>query len=168
MPNFPDSDISAIRPPSVTGKEEIPYKYCLRRICSWYPLTSPPCPLLPQKRHYATIDVLSLVWKCVVPYCGLLMGTDSKGMKTARQISPAVTCLQQGAGTISLCQKQEDIPSGREAFQSLSTAAYLYWPPFCNSHYFVCGVMKGLVSTLSVCCCCKRCRRTTGECTRVA
>lgn len=90
MPNFSDSDISAIRPPSVTGKEEIPHKYCLRRICSWYPLPhlSSPFPLLPQQRHYAALDVLSLVWKCVVPYCGLLMGTDSKGMETASQFLP--------------------------------------------------------------------------------
>lgn len=50
MANFPlpDTDISAIRLPSVTGKEIYPtplFKYCQRRICSWYPDTPlPPSP----------------------------------------------------------------------------------------------------------------------------
>lgn len=87
MANFPlpDTDISAIRLPSVTGKEIHPtHPPSSSNTVSGESLPDTLIPpyhhqhhlrhtLHPRRQHYAVLDVLSLVWECVVPHCCLLM-----------------------------------------------------------------------------------------------
>lgn len=91
---LPDTDISAIRLPSVTGREIEPtplLKFCQKRIFSWYLDTLSDhqrrvCHTLhPQQQHYAVLHVLSLVWECVAPTAVFWWSAESKGMETASQ-----------------------------------------------------------------------------------
>lgn len=77
---LPDTDISAIRLPSVTGKEILPTPP-LQILSEENLCLIPPYhhqhhlrhTLHPRRQHYAVLDVLSLVWEYVVSRCCFLM-----------------------------------------------------------------------------------------------
>lgn len=123
------------------------FKYCQRRIFSWYPDTPLPPSAPPSPYTLSPAATLCCPWCFIISWgvCGppLLSFDGVQTVKAWRQPANFPCCdspTARGRAIFPLHQSQAYIPLMRKLSALLSTTAYLNCPLFCLSDYFVLGV----------------------------